>query len=97
MMMASAMSSEERRMVYLAVSVLGLSIIAIILFVFGITIAFYILALVAIAAGYYFARSVPSRTQQQSGAQARGTEAGPAQARQQAQRTRRRAQTEQQD
>lgn len=59
---------KEMRMVYLSASVLGFSIIAIIFLAFGYTIIFYIVAIITVIVGYYFARSLPDqgRAQQRS-------------------------------
>ncbi len=52
---------NEMRMVYISMSVLGFSIIAIIFFLFGYTIIFYVFAILTVIVGYYFARSIPGQ------------------------------------
>lgn len=57
-MMLGTADPKEMRMVYLSASVLGLSIIAIIFLIFGYTLIFYVVAVLAIVVGYYFARGI---------------------------------------
>ena len=54
-------TEKEMRTFYLSASVLGFSIIAIVFLAFGYTIIFYVVAILAIIVGYYFARSLPEQ------------------------------------
>lgn len=54
---------NETRMIYMSMSILGLSIVAIIFFVVGLTIVFYVVAVITVIVGYYFARNIPTQPQ----------------------------------
>ncbi len=55
-------NGEELRLVYMSIAIIALSIIAIILLAYGVNgIIFYVVAIIAIALGFYMARSISSQ------------------------------------
>jgi membrane protein implicated in regulation of membrane protease activity len=64
---------EELRLVYMSIAIIALSIIAIILLAYGVNgIIFYVVAIIAIALGFYMARSISSqRPETQQGSRSR--------------------------
>ncbi len=55
-MASRTISKEETAAMYLSIGVLALSIVAIVVFVYGYVDVFYVIAIVAVALGFYFVR-----------------------------------------
>ncbi len=60
-------NSDEMRLVYLSLSIIALTIIAIALLAYGVNgIPFYAVAIIAIALGFYMARSIAAQSPEET-------------------------------